>query len=89
MAKAYLFRVVVPKRDYWRVEWLSNLFERGEAEFLRADVSCLFWERGDLDAVELVFVVRDSAGRREVGRKLAESLKGSIGFFTSHAYREG
>lgn len=87
MESPYLFRVVVPRRDYPRVEWLSEVL-RGEGfELLHAKVDRIFEERSDLDVVEIVFVARLPArSRRELERRLAASLRGSIGFFVSHPY---
>lgn len=88
MTEPYLFRVVVPRRDYQRVEWLAEVL-RGEGfELLWAKVDRLFEQRSDLDVVEIVFVARLAAkARRELERRLAASLRGSIGFFVSHPYK--
>jgi len=83
-----LFRVVVPRRDYQRVEWLAEVLKGESFELLWAKVDRLFEQRSDLDAVEIVFVAKLAAkSRRELEKRLATSLRGSLGFFVSHPYK--
>jgi len=88
VTEPYFFRVVVPRRDYQRVEWLSEVLKSEGFELVLAKVERLFEQRSDLDAVEIVFVARLAAkSRRELEKRLAASLRGSIGFFVSHPYK--
>lgn len=83
--RTYVFRVVVPRRDWGRVEWLAEFLEGENVEQLYTRVDRLFSERADLDSIEVSFLLRgDVKARRELERRLAESLRGSIGFFVSY-----
>lgn len=83
--KPYLIRLVVPRRDYKRVEWVEDAVEAGRVTLLELKVYALFKERSDLDAIEMVFLIEmPPSDRRRLERRLAESLRGSIGFFVSH-----
>lgn len=87
--KSYLFRVVVPRRDFQRVEWLKDFLNSENVKVLYAKVDYLFGERSDLDAVEVAFILMAGPrARRELERRLAASLTGSLGFFVSSSYRK-
>ncbi|MEM0226165.1 MAG: hypothetical protein QXF46_04765 [Thermofilaceae archaeon] len=87
--RAYVFRVVVPRRDWGRVEWLAEFLKKENVELLYTRVDQLFSERADLDSIEVAFLLRgDARARRELERRLAESLRGSIGFFVSYVKLE-
>ena len=84
-SRLYLFRLVVPRRDYRRVRWVEEIIKAGRASLVGLKVYELFSERSDLDAIEVIFTVKMSPeDRRRLERRLAESLRGSIGFFVSH-----
>ena len=85
MRRRFRFRVVVPRRDYRRVEWLIE--ERVRPSSIV--VNRLFEERSDLDVVEFSFTVEGIDERRKLEKKLATSLRGSIGFFIVHPIVEG
>ncbi len=78
---SYRFRVVVPRRDYKRIEWLEDVVRSGMASSLHTNVDVLFAERRDLDIIEIAFTVESIEQRRELEARLAKSLRGSIGFF--------
>lgn len=78
---SYRFRVVVPRRDYKRIEWLEDVIRSGTASSFCTNVDVLFAERRDLDVIEIAFTVESVAQRRELEARLASSLRGSIGFF--------
>lgn len=87
--RTYMFRVVVPRRDYRRIEWLSEVLKGENFAVLYVRVDRLFDERADLDSIEIAFLLRgDAKARREMERRLAESLRGSIGFFVSCIRKE-
>lgn len=87
--QTYVFRVVVPRRDYSRIAWLTEFLKEASAELLYAKVDRLFSERADLDSIEVAFLLRsDARAKRELERRLAESLRGSIGFFVSYVERK-
>ena len=87
--RTYVFRVVVPRRDYQRIEWLSDVLKGEGFTVLYMRVDRLFDERADLDSIEIAFLLRGNAkARREMERRLAESLRGSLGFFISCIRRE-
>lgn len=88
VAEPYLFRIVVPRRDYQRVEWLAEVLKSEGFELVLAKVEKLFEERSDLDVIEVVFIAKLAAQpRKELEKRLAASLRGSIGFFVSHPYK--
>ena len=76
----------MPRRDYRRVKWL---IEEGRVEPSSIVVNRLFEERSDLDVVEFSFTVEGADKRRILEKKLATSLRGSIGFFIVHPIVEG
>lgn len=78
---SYHFRVVVPRRDYKRIEWLEDVVRSGVASSLHTSVDILFSERRDLDVIEIAFTVESIEQRKELEARLARSLRGSIGFF--------
>ncbi len=87
-SRPYLFRLVVPRRDYGRVRWVEEVIRAGRATLVELKVHVLFKERSDLDAIEIVFIAKMTPeDRRRLERRLAESLRGSIGFFVSHPAR--
>lgn len=77
----YRFRVVVPRRDYKRIEWIEDIVKSGIASSLCTNVDTLFAERRDLDVIEVTFTVESVERRRELEARLASSLRGCIGFF--------
>jgi len=83
----YVVRVVVPRRDCGRVRWLLEE-ARPNFRMVASGVQVIFDERRDLDVVEAVYHARlGREERRDLERRLAQSLRGSIGFFVIYRRR--
>jgi len=87
MVSEYILRIVVPFRDYKRIKpIIKRLKEKNvEPKFVHRDP--IFPDRGDMDVVEYVYVIRMSEEeRREMYNLLSRTLSGTIGFFLLYKY---
>ncbi len=82
-----VLRIVVPYRDYKKLRpVLNELYAKGyKPVSMRRDV--LFEDRRDLDPLEIVFRLEVTPTEaRRIKRKIAETIRGTLGFFLM--YRE-
>ena len=87
--RPYIIRVVIPKRDYRRLEWFFRNAEALGLKRLAFGSQVLFEKRRDLDVLEAVYIARlEERARRRLEKQLAISLSGSIGFFIIHGVKE-
>ncbi len=88
MKRLRVIRIVVPARDYKKVEDLIKKLKKRaiSQEYI---VLKLFETRPDLDSIEYTFIVElTSSEEKELAKLLSMKLSGSIGFFIIRKYKE-